>query len=172
MRTRVLMATLCAVLLGSCGTGTEEAAPDDEPPPAALDEGSGEHLTYQPDAIDWQDGPASLPAGTQFAVLEGDPAEAGPFTMRVKFPDGLSIPPHWHPGTERVTVLSGLFHLGSGEEFDRDAATRLDAGSYISLPAEMRHYAFAEGETIIQLNSIGPWGIEYVNPEDDPRGEQ
>jgi hypothetical protein len=33
----------------------------------------------------------------------------------------------------------------------------------------MAHFAYAEGETVIQLNSIGPWGLEYVNPADDPR---
>jgi len=26
-----------------------------------------------------------------------------------------------------------------------------------------------DGDTIIQLNSSGPWGINYINPKDDPR---
>jgi len=34
---------------------------------------------------------------------------------------------------------------------------------------ETAHFAIAEGETVIQLTSIGPWEINYVNPEDDPR---
>jgi hypothetical protein len=33
----------------------------------------------------------------------------------------------------------------------------------------MKHTAWAEGETIIQLHGIGPWQINYVNPADDPR---
>lgn len=30
-------------------------------------------------------------------------------------------------------------------------------------------FGYTEGETIIQLHGTGPWGIEYLNPEDDPR---
>lgn len=84
-------------------------------------------------------------------------------------PDEGFISPHWHPNVERVTVISGTFYLGHGEEMDRDAAERLEPGSYTSMPAGMRHFAFVEGETVIQLTSVGPWKIHYINPEDDPR---
>jgi hypothetical protein len=33
----------------------------------------------------------------------------------------------------------------------------------------MAHYVFADGDTVIQINSTGPWGLTYVNPKDDPR---
>jgi hypothetical protein len=33
----------------------------------------------------------------------------------------------------------------------------------------MHHFAWAEGETELQISSIGPWGITYLNPADDPR---
>lgn len=96
--------------------------------------------------------------------------EAGVFTMRIKMPDGFYISPHWHPGVERVSVIDGVFHRGSGEDLNPEGTVPLESGSYTSMPPEMRHYAIAEGETIIQLTSIGPWEITYVNPEeDDPR---
>jgi quercetin dioxygenase-like cupin family protein len=104
-----------------------------------------------------------------FAVLEGDPAKPGPFLVRLKFPDGYRIAPHTHPKTERVTVLSGTFHLGMGERFDAKAGRAMPAGSYGHWPAGMKHYAWAEGETVIQLHGEGPWTIQYVNPDDDPR---
>jgi hypothetical protein len=28
---------------------------------------------------------------------------------------------------------------------------------------------FTDEETVVQINSTGPWGINYVNPKDDPR---
>ncbi|QDH71692.1 cupin domain-containing protein [Lysobacter alkalisoli] len=133
------------------------------------DKGPEHHIQYLPGEIEWRDGPGSLRAGAQFAVLEGNPAEPGVFTMRLKLPDGFHISPHWHPGVERVTVLSGMFLLGPGETLDKDAATRLEPGSYVSMPPGMRHYALAEGETVVQLTSIGPWQINYVDPADDPR---
>jgi len=135
----------------------------------AADDGPRHHLIYTPDDVEWRPGPGSFQPGAEFAVLEGDPGQPGIFTMQIRMPDGFVIAPHWHPGVERVTVLSGAFHLGHGDTLDRAAAQRLPAGSHFSLPPEMRHYAFTEGETVIQLSSIGPWEITYVNPADDPR---
>lgn len=134
--------------------------------------GPGTHVVYQQDDIVWQPAPASLKAGAQLAVLEGNPAEAGVFTMRIKLPDGYTIPPHWHPNVERVTVFSGVFNLGTGETMDRETTHALTAGSYTSMPAEMRHYVYAEGETVVQVTSIGPWAINYVNAKDDPRQQK
>src|SRR5689334_22925476 len=60
-----------------------------------------------PTSIEWKPGPAALPPGAMMAVLEGDPANEGPFVVRFKFPAGYHIAPHTHPKTERVTVISG-----------------------------------------------------------------
>jgi quercetin dioxygenase-like cupin family protein len=126
---------------------------------------------YPPDEQQWRDGPPSLPPGAKIVVLEGDPSvKGGYFALRLALPDGYRIPPHWHPVPERVTVISGTFHLGMGEEFDEQATRALPAGTFFTMPAEMRHFARAEGETVLQLNSIGPFEIHYVNPADDPRG--
>lgn len=123
----------------------------------------------RPNEIEWVDGPAALPSGAQIAVLEGDPAKSGPFVFRIKLPDGYKIPPHTHPKTERITVLQGTFNLGMGETFDQNVAEPMPTGTYGSWPAGMVHYAFAKGETVVQLHGEGPWEITYVNPEDDPR---
>jgi quercetin dioxygenase-like cupin family protein len=124
---------------------------------------------HRPDDLNWTDGPASLPPGAKVAVLEGDPTKPGPFVMRVKVPDGYKIPPHTHPKPERLTVISGSFHLGMGDKFDPKHAQQLPAGTYGTWPAGMKHFVWAEGETVVQLHGDGPWAIEYVNPADDPR---
>src|SRR5947208_1386656 len=78
-----------------------------------------EDLELFPSAeIKWKDGPPSVPKGAMIAVLEGDPTKAGPFVFRIKLPDGYRIPPHTHPQTERVTVISGTFNIGMGDTFD------------------------------------------------------
>lgn len=136
---------------------------------AIVDEGPEQHLLYRPADVEWRPGPASLEPGSEIAVLEGNPSEAGVFTLRLRLPAGYVIAPHWHPNVERVTVLSGTFLLGSGDELDRRAVERLEAGSYTSLPPETPHYAIAEGETVIQLTSVGPWVLNYIDPADDPR---
>ena len=88
--------------------------------------------------------------------------------IRLQFPDGYHIPPHTHP-TERVTVISGTMFPAMGENLDRSAAKTLPAGTYGLWPAGMKHTAWSEGETVIQLHGVGPWRINYVNPADDPR---
>lgn len=126
-------------------------------------------IVMQPEDMEWQDGPASFEEGSQFVLLEGDLDQEDFFNLRLKLPDGFQIAPHWHPNVERVTVISGTFHLGHGDQVDLRDMEALGAGSYFSLPPEMTHFAVTEGETIIQLTTIGPWKIHYVNSEDDPR---
>ena len=127
---------------------------------------------HPPDEIRWKDGPPSLPPGAKMAVLEGDPAKEGPFVFRVKVPDGYRVPPHTHPKTERITVLSGTFYVGMGGKVDEGAYTAMPAGTYGHWPAGMKHFVKAKGETVLQFHGTGPWSIRYVNPADDPRNRK
>ena len=135
----------------------------------AAEHGSAEAHLYQPDKIEWKDGPPSLPPGAKMAILEGDPSKDGVFVMRVKLPAGFHIPAHTHPKHERVTVIEGTFKLAMGENPKRENAHVLTAGTYGVWPPGMVHAVWTEGETVVQIYGIGPWGINYVNPADDPR---
>jgi hypothetical protein len=126
------------------------------------------HRMLSPDELKWSDVP-SLPPGAKVAVIEGPMNQAVPFTVRLKFPDGYSIPPHWHPAVERVTVLSGTFHMAPGEKFDRSKATALHTGGIAIMQPKTPHFAWTTGETVVQLHGTGPWGVTYLNPADDPR---
>ena len=131
---------------------------------------STEHaIVVMPDQVNWAPAPPSLPPGAKAAVLEGDPKQAAPFTMRVSFPDGYRIPPHFHPAVERVTVIKGTFQLGMGDKFDKSALSELPAGGFVSMQPGTHHFAQAKGNTIVQINAVGPWKLTYVNPADDPR---
>jgi len=130
---------------------------------------SADMRLYPLATIQWKEGPEALPPGAKVAVLEGDPTKEGPFVVRLQFPDGYHIPPHTHPKTERVTVISGELYIATGEALDRNSAKKLPAGSFGFWPAGMKHTGWSEGETVIQLHGIGPWQINYVNPADDPR---
>jgi quercetin dioxygenase-like cupin family protein len=131
-----------------------------------------EHRILSPQEIKWGVAPASVPRGAEASVLYGDPTKEGLFALRLKVPAGYRIPPHMHPKPEIVTVISGTFRLGMGETADKDKGQPLPAGSFFALAPGMAHYAFADEDTVIQLNSSGPWALTYVNPADDPRGTQ
>ena len=130
-----------------------------------------DHIVLLSTNLTWTDGPASLPKGIESTILEGDPTKAGLFTMRIKLPANYKIPPHWHPAIEHVTVLSGSFYMGLGEAFDESKATKLPVGGFTAMAIGTRHFAFTKEESMIQLHGIGPWGITYVNPADDPRNK-
>ena len=128
------------------------------------------HVMVTPDQVKWGPSPPSLPPGAQLAVLEGDPSKTGSsFALRIKFPDGYKVPPHWHPTDERVLVLTGTLGVGVGEKFDPAAGHELPTGSYAVMPQGVRHFAWAKGDTVIQVSGMGPFEINYVNPADDPR---
>ncbi len=119
--------------------------------------------------LNWGPAPAILPAGARLAVLEGDPSKAGPFTMRLEMPAGYRIPPHFHQVDEHVTVISGAFQVGMGDTFDEGKLTTLPPGTFGVIPPGMRHFARADKATVIQLHGVGPWGLTYVNPADQPK---
>lgn len=128
-----------------------------------------EHIMMNANELKWGPAPASLPAGAQAAVLEGDPAQQGFFTLRLKVPANYKIPAHWHPADEHVTVIEGTFSMGLGEKFDEKALTDLPVGGFAVMPTGVRHFAMSKEGATIQLHGMGPWGINYVNPKDDPR---
>jgi quercetin dioxygenase-like cupin family protein len=129
-----------------------------------------QHTLLTPHDVKWGDPPPVLPSGARFAVVEGDPKAAGQLvSFRLKMPDGYKIPPHSHPVDEHVVVLEGTFNMGMGDKLDQNASKPLTAGSFAIMPKGEHHYAWAKGETIVQVYAIGPWGLTYVNPADDPR---
>ena len=127
------------------------------------------HTVVAGDAVKWGPAPPSMPPGAQAAVLMGSPAQEGPFVLRLKLPAGFIVPPHRHSKDEFVTVISGKFAVGTGEKLDRATMKTLPAASFVHLPAGMPHYAAADGETIVQINGIGPFDVKYIDAKDDPR---
>ena len=125
-----------------------------------------------PGDIKWGDAPPVFAAGAKMAVLEGNPMKAGQYTVRLQMPDGYKIMPHWHPTVEKVTVISGEFHAGMGDKLQDEGSVTLPAGSFVSLPAHMNHFAWAKGDTTVQVHGTGPFQLTYVNPADDPSGMQ
>ena len=122
-----------------------------------------------PEEIDWQPFPAFPPA-VRLAVLVGHPSEAGPYVIRVKAPNGTKLMPHRHPEDRIYTVMSGVFYIGLGEQFVGDKVKAFPPGSVVVLPGNTSHFHWAKsGEYVTQVSAIGPLGLEYLDPGDDPR---
>lgn len=128
------------------------------------------HLMVAPTDLKWMDNPPTMMPGAKMAVMQGDPTKAGPYSYRLKIPAAYKVMPHWHPVDEHLTVLSGTFYLAVGEKFDPEKGRHgFPAGSFLVMPAKIAHFAWTKEETILQVHGVGPSGITYVNPADDPR---
>ena len=159
MKWNLLLALLMAVLLGCSGRMILLAA----------HRNAAEKNAFTPDAIPYGPAPAFVPAGAQLAVLEGNPgAASGDYTVRLKMPDGYRIAPHWHPNRENVTIISGTFKVGMGDQFAESKMGAFPAGSFAYLDPTMHHYAMASGEVVVQVHGISPLQFNYVNSDDDP----
>jgi quercetin dioxygenase-like cupin family protein len=131
--------------------------------------GQAEFRSILPEDIDWQPFPA-FPPPARLAVLVGHPNEPGPYVIRVKVPAGTKLMPHKHPEDRIYTVMSGVFYIGLGEAFDGDKVKAYPPGSVIVLPGETWHFHWAKsGEYVTQVTAIGPLGLEYLDPANDPR---
>ena len=130
--------------------------------------GAENHVMMEPKDLTWDD-VAALPPGAKVAVIEGPLDQATPFTVRFKLPADYKIPAHWHPAIEHVTVLSGTFNMGVGDKLDATKTKALSVGSVAIMPPKTNHFAWTKEETIVQVHGVGPWGITYVDPTEDPR---
>lgn len=128
-----------------------------------------DHILVMAKDVAWTNAPPVLPAGAKIAVLEGDPAKPGPFALRLQFPANYRISPHTHPADEHVTVISGTFARGMGSAFDETKLEELGPGGFAMMKAGAQHFAWSKDGAVVQLHGIGPWGLTYVNPADDPR---
>lgn len=132
-----------------------------------------EHIIVTPDDLKWVDAPPSMPPGAKLALIEGNPQKPGLLAMRLKLPRNYKLMPHTHPADEHVTVISGTFYFGPMDTPDESKAKKLPSGSFAMMPAGSPMYGFTKDEEcIIQIHAMGPWGIKYVNPADDPRNKK
>jgi quercetin dioxygenase-like cupin family protein len=146
---------------------------DEAPKGAARPHQHGESAfkSTLPEEIDWKPFPA-FPPSVRLAVVVGTPSERGPYTIRVRVPRGVKLMPHRHPEDRVYTVISGVFYIGLGDRFDADKLEAYPPGAVIVLPGDTSHFHWAKSsEYITQITAIGPLGIDYLTPKDDPRNK-
>ena len=85
-------------------------------------------------------------------------------------PSGVKLMPHRHPEDRVYTVMSGVFYIGLGDQFDVDKVEAYPPGSVIVLPGNTSHFHWAKSsEYVTQVTALGPLGLEYLSADDDPR---
>lgn len=135
--------------------------------PARQDQATQPPAAMAPSKLAWNN-VANSP-GEQIALLVGDPALPGDYSLRRRFPPGHQTRSHWHPHAEYGTVISGIFYIGFGEVASRSHAIPLGPGGFIRVPPNTPHFSFADEEVIVQVHGPGPRTTYYVHETPLPR---
>jgi anti-sigma factor ChrR (cupin superfamily) len=101
------------------------------PPAGSVALAQHDHVLQNEQDAKWVDAPKFLPPGAKIAVLEGNPNEKGPFTIRVKLTASYKIPAHSHPSDEHVVVLSGALYMGTGAKLDSSGSFGVPAAAAV-----------------------------------------
>jgi hypothetical protein len=172
MRTTFMLSAALGLLLG-CGGGADRTA--DREPGATADQPQTDTMasatadTAGAGGLTWGPAPPGLPTGSRVAVVSGDPAKAGPFTLRVDMPPDYAIRPHHHPTSEELRLLEGTLHLGHGAKWDEKAMKAMATDKPVTIGAKKPHFLHAASRVVLEVQSTGPIAITYVDPKDDPR---
>jgi hypothetical protein len=160
MRTTMSLITAAAILSGGAFVHIQA-------------QGHGQ-VIQTPAEAQWGPAPPILPPGAEMAILSGDPGQAAPYAVRLKFPANYAIPAHSHPTDENVVVVTGGLTLGMGDTLVKSAGSgkTLGPGGYALMPTNMNHFAYTTVPTTIVLYGQGPVEFKYVNPSDDPRNKK
>lgn len=107
-----------------------------------------------PNQIAWTGDPDK---GPLTAKLWGDPAKSGPYAVLVKWPPHRMSRPHTHPYDRHITVISGVWWVGTGRVYDPDKTTPLPAGSIATHFAGQPHFDGAKDEpAVLEIVGEGP----------------
>jgi quercetin dioxygenase-like cupin family protein len=105
--------------------------------------------------------------GTKWSILEGRsdvPGEA--FTYAAFVPAGFHDH-HWHASDARVAVVQGTLKVSFDDTLDLKNLKSYPVGSFLFVPANVKHTMAADEDTIIIGTAFGPWGThrhEHAHP--------
>lgn len=142
----ILLTILATVLLIASCSGRHSPA---------VDTNATKFVGAQPKDMSW----TAIPDGEGIlaTTLIGNPDRPGPLVVRYDIPSGMEIVAHTHRENRSYTVISGIWELGFGEEYDPRKLAAYPQGGYYWLPAGVPHFQRAGPEgAVIQIESIGP----------------
>lgn len=109
-------------------------------------------------------------AGIRTTVLVGDPAQPGPYTVRLSVPPNTRIQAHTHRDNRTAVVVAGTWYFGYGRIANASAERALLPGSFYTEPAGVAHFAETkDAAVLVYISGFGPSDTEYVSQSGAPR---
>jgi hypothetical protein len=121
-----------------------------------------------PDAIKWSSWlPGFPPDSAQMAPLYGGLNKAGPYLVLMKWSPGYMSAPHTYATDRLSVVVSGVWWVNSGADFDPVNAVPVPAGGFVRRVAGTPHYdgvvPGGKEPAVIALFGIGPVDFHLVD---------
>ena len=102
-------------------------------------------LVYKlPADIKWRDPTGA--AGTNQAILAGDPTKPGPYIVLNRFKPGNFSKPHFHPNDRFITVVKGTWWVATGNKHDTSQMVAMPTGSFVTHFGRQVHWDGAKDE--------------------------
>jgi hypothetical protein len=122
-----------------------------------------------PDAIQWSGWIKGFPPRSgEMAPLFGDLNRPGPYVVLMKWYPGYMSAPHTYATDRLSVVLSGVWWVNSGTDFDPHNAVPVSAGGFVRRVARTPHYdgvmKGAKDPAVIALFGIAPVDFNLVDP--------
>jgi quercetin dioxygenase-like cupin family protein len=109
-------------------------------------------------------------SGIRTTVVQGDPGQAGRYTIRLNVPANTRIQAHTHRDSRSAVVVAGTWYFGYGSVASSAATKALPAGSFYTEPAGVAHFAETKDTPVVlYITGLGPTDTVYVKKSDAPR---
>lgn len=101
-------------------------------------------------------------SGIRTAVLSGDPAKPGLYTIALTVPANTRIASHHHRDERSAIVISGDWYFGYGADAHDDSAKRIGPGGFYTEPAGSPHFArTGSSPAVVYITGTGPSDTHY-----------
>jgi len=109
-------------------------------------------------------------SGIRTTVVDGDPAQAGRYTIRLSVPANTRIQAHTHRDSRSAVVVAGTWYFGYGSVASSAAEKALPVGSFYTEPGGVAHFAETKDTpVVVYITGFGPTDTVYVKESDTPR---
>lgn len=156
-RRDLLMLPLLAALPGLLGTRAN-ASPIDR----------SQTIYTLPGDIAWHPNPGYPPDSVDMAPLFGSLNEPGLYYTLVRWHPGYMSAPHFYATDRLCVVVSGIWWINSGADFDPGATVPVPAGTFIRRVAHTPHYDGVKADgaepAVIAICGMGPVGYQLNDP--------
>ena len=101
------------------------------------------------------------------ALIYGDPSKEGLYIQLMKWHAHHNSTPHSHPHDRFITVISGIWWVGTGTKYDMDSTVPMTAGTVVTDYANEIHYDGAkDSDCVLEIVGMGP---ATTTPAPSPR---